>query len=61
MSKESDQREKCVSHTCTHIYFAFSAGKGTCPDTAQPDPFVSATVLSQTATGTPQLYFPRGP
>lgn len=28
------EREMCVSHT--HIYFAFSAGKGTCPDTAQP-------------------------
>lgn len=52
------EREMCVLHT--HIYFAFSAGKGTCPDTAQPDPLVSATVLSQTATGAPQLYFLRG-
>lgn len=54
------EREMCVSHIHTHL-LGFSAGKGTCPDTAQPDPFVSATVLSQTVRGTPQLYFPRGP
>lgn len=40
------ERQMCVSHIHTHL-LGFSAGKGTCPDTAQPDPFVGATVLSQ--------------
>lgn len=49
------EREMCVSHIHTHL-LGFSAGKGTCPDTAQPDPFVSATVLSQTVRGTPIIF-----
>ena len=49
------------AHTYTHMHlFCFNAGKVICPDTAQPAPFVNATVLRQTATETPQLYFLRG-